>query len=451
MLRVPFWGAPLTADEGGYAEAAKLWAQGWHLYTDVWLDRPQGLLVGFRAIRWLGFTSPHDLRVAAAAIGLLVLGATGLVTYRLAGRHATIFAVLLLAISGSSPYIESFTLSGELLALLPTLLALAALTAYAPRGHPLWLVCAGLLAGSALTVKQSALEGVLAGVAYLVWIERRRSVRSIPLLVAPAALPLGIAAAAAPSFHAWWNAVVTYRFYGDSLITGSLLDRLGMLESSLPAAAAGLALPVLLSVAGWRRAPLLTRLWVAAAVLGVIGGGNFHPHYFQQLAPPLCVIGALGLERMTDLRLRVATGAAAVACILLPAGLWAAGPRRQADAIWPHDPHLQVDGTLAAYVRSHTRPEAKVYVLWAAADVYYLADRAPAFRYLWYRNVQTIPGALEAARTMLDERPPALIVAEQWPGGLDRSGKTAAILRRRYRLVRLVSFVPIFRPRAATG
>src|SRR5438876_2019577 len=38
-LRVPFWGAPLTADEGGYAEAARLWSRGWQLYTDVWVDR----------------------------------------------------------------------------------------------------------------------------------------------------------------------------------------------------------------------------------------------------------------------------------------------------------------------------------------------------------------------------------------------------------------------------
>ena len=143
-LRVPFWGAPLTADEGGYAEAARLWSRGWQLYTDVWVDRPQGLVLGFRAIRWLGLTSPQELRVAAATIGLLVLGATALVTYRLAGRQVAIVAALLLAVAGSSPYIESFTLSGELLALLPTLLALLALTGHARRRRPGWLVGARL-------------------------------------------------------------------------------------------------------------------------------------------------------------------------------------------------------------------------------------------------------------------------------------------------------------------
>src|SRR5439155_5527060 len=366
-LRVPFWGAPLTADEGGYAEAARLWSRGWQLYTDVWVDRPQGLVLGFRAIRWLGLTSPQELRVAAATIGLLVLGATALATYRLAGRQVAIVAALLLAVAGSSPYIESFTLSGELLALLPTLLALLALTGHARRRRPGWLVCAGLLAGCALAVKQSAVEGVLTGVAYLAWTERRRCARSVALLLASAALPLGAAAAAAPSLHAWWYAVVGYRFSGDSLITGSLSDRLGMLGSSLPAAAAALALPALLSVAGWRRAPLLARLWLAAAMLGVVGGGNFHAHYFQQLAPPLCVIGALGFERFADLRLRAAALAAALACVLLPAGLWTEGPNQQAHAIWPHDPHLPVGEAVAACVRSHTRPGAKVYVLWAAA------------------------------------------------------------------------------------
>jgi hypothetical protein len=202
-LRVPFWGAPLTGDEGGYAEAARLWARGWHLYTDVGVDRPQGLILGFRAIRWLGLTSPEELRVASAAIGLLVLGLTMLVAYRFAGRHAAMFAAVLLAVAGSSPYIESFTLSGELLALLPTLVALLALTVYTQRSDPVWLLIAGLLAGCALTVKQSALEGLLAGVAYLVWTERNRCARPVALVVASAALPLSVAAAAAPSFHEW--------------------------------------------------------------------------------------------------------------------------------------------------------------------------------------------------------------------------------------------------------
>src|SRR6476659_5430870 len=47
LLRLPYVTVPLTADEGGYAEVARLWARGAALYDRVdgiWVDRPQGLL-----------------------------------------------------------------------------------------------------------------------------------------------------------------------------------------------------------------------------------------------------------------------------------------------------------------------------------------------------------------------------------------------------------------------
>ena len=49
-MRLPFFDAPLTADEGGYAEAARLWGRGATLYRDIWVDRPQGLILVFRGV-----------------------------------------------------------------------------------------------------------------------------------------------------------------------------------------------------------------------------------------------------------------------------------------------------------------------------------------------------------------------------------------------------------------
>ena len=47
-LRARFVTTPLTSDEGGYLAVARAWAAGKHLYTEAWVDRPQGLLVLFR-------------------------------------------------------------------------------------------------------------------------------------------------------------------------------------------------------------------------------------------------------------------------------------------------------------------------------------------------------------------------------------------------------------------
>jgi hypothetical protein len=271
------------------------------------------------------------------------------------------------------------------------------------------------------------------------------------VLALGAAIPVVLGAGTASRLGDWWFAVVGYRGRGDSLFTGSFQDRLHMLGDSLPPAAKALTLLVLLAAVGWKASPFLARLWLGAAVLGFLGGGNFHPHYYLQLVPPLALLAGVGAERLLVLRPRVtalACAAAVTVSVALAAPLWFAGAREQAREIWPHDPHLLHDGAVADYVRAHTHPGQKVFVLWAAADIYYLADRDPAFKYMWFRNIQTIPHALRDARRVLAARRPALVVVAQPPGSLDHSGRTARILTREYRLQARVDGVAIYRARA---
>src|SRR2546421_12145246 len=83
LVRLPFWKAPLTADEGGYAEVARLWSRGATLYGGAWVDRPQGLVLVFRALHLFG-GSPLAMRAAAAVVAAPVVAATMLLTLRLA-------------------------------------------------------------------------------------------------------------------------------------------------------------------------------------------------------------------------------------------------------------------------------------------------------------------------------------------------------------------------------
>jgi hypothetical protein len=101
-------------------------------------------------------------------------------------------------------------------------------------------------------------------------------------------------------------------------------------------------------------------------------------------------------------------------------------------------------------VRTHTAPNDRIFVLWAGAEVYYLADRRPALPYMWYRNVESIDAALTSARRLLARRKPALVVLVQGPDTIDSSGITGRILRRKYRIATFVEGVPILevRPRA---
>src|SRR3954454_9644614 len=168
LVRLPFWKAPLTADEGGYAEVARLWSHGATLYRGAWVDRPQGLVVVVRALHLVG-GSPLAMRATAAVVAALVVAATMLLTLRLArGRITAVTAGLLAATVGGSPFIESFTLSGELLASLPAVLSLLCFCVYLAGRERDWpanrlfltLAGAGALTGIAMLVKQSAFDEI---------------------------------------------------------------------------------------------------------------------------------------------------------------------------------------------------------------------------------------------------------------------------------------------------
>src|SRR5437660_2538471 len=233
LVRLPFWKAPLTADEGGYAEVARLWSHGAILYDGAWVARPQGLIVVFRAVHLIG-GSPLTMRAAAALVSALVVAATMLLTLRLArGRITAVTAGLLAATVGASPFIESFTLSGELLASLPAVLSLLFFCTYLDGRERGWsgsrlllsLAGAGALTGIAVLIKQSAFDAGLAAVVFLLWRERRRGLAPAAVLVAGALVPVAIAAASAARLSDWLYAVFGYRFNGDSLLTGSLTGR----------------------------------------------------------------------------------------------------------------------------------------------------------------------------------------------------------------------------------
>jgi len=450
LVRLPFFGAPLTADEGGYAEAARLWDHGATLYRDIWVDRPQGLVLIFRGVLQIG-SSTDAIRAVAAFAGALSVLAAMLLAFRLTGRRTAALACgLLMATFGASPFLESFTLAGELLASLAALLSLLAFAAYLRSRVTWWLVAAGLASGCAVMIKQSGFDSALAILAYLAWTERRRAIRPGTVVVAAAAAPVVAGLLAAVSLHRWWFAIVGYRGSGDSIVTGSFVHRLDLLQQSLPAAAKGLGLLILLAALGWRGSTLLVRLWLGAAVIGVIGGGNFHFHYYLQLVPPLAVLAGPGVEKLFARRetlLGAAFAGGAIATVALTVPLMFDSPRAQAKAIWPHDPHLQHDAAVVRYVRAHTGPGQKILVVWAAADVYFLADRAPVIPYMWFRNIEAVPGARAEAHRALAARRAALVIESQQPDSADPSGRTTAILASEYRRVATVDGVPVLAPR----
>jgi hypothetical protein len=342
---------------------------------------------------------------------------------------------VLLGTAGASPFVESFTLSGELLGSFVAVLALCAFTGWFRRRSPWWVASAGLLCGAAVMVKQSALDAAIAIGVYLVL---RREWKALGILVAAAALPVVAGVLSAASVHDWWEAVVAYRGQGDSLATGSVGARFHQFWQTAPQAALALVPLALLAVVGFTRAPLLVRLWLVGAAVGVLGGGNFHAHYYVQLAAPLAALGAFGVARLGMPAL-----AAVVAIAVLSTAFLALQSRdTQTRVVWRHDPHLRVDGDVVPLIQRSVPPGKPIAVVWGDASLYFLANRPPAVRSLWYRNAQAIRGA--AARDIEAVRKGVPLVVALAPA-LRAYPELREVLHCEYRPVRVTGPLHVFR------
>jgi hypothetical protein len=435
-LRAAWFDAPLTADEGGYAEIARLWAQGGHLYGSLWVDRPQGLIIVFRALIAAGITSTVGFRLVAAGLAAIVVVLAFAVGTKLRDRRTGALAAALVATAGASPFIESFTLSGELLA---SVFSTAAVLMFlcSEKGSFAWLPLSGLAAGSAWMVKQSAFDAG-AAIALCIALDRRARSR-LGVFIGAAMIPVVIGVIGSGDPVGWYRDVIGYSV--NSSGGESFSQRVASFANTAVPAAKAL-LPVLLIAGfGWRRAPRIVKVWLYAACVGVLLGGNFHQHYYIQLVVPLSLAAAfIRLPHRLDAWVVAAVGAVTVV-IALP--LYASRDMAQARAIWPGDAHLVTDGTVARFVSRHSTYRQPIYVVWAAADLYYLADRRPAFPYLWLRNLETIKGAVSEVHQLLEEQKPKLVVLEQPSGVVDPTGRTRALLFHDYRVIARVDGVPI--------
>lgn len=463
LLRAPFLVTGLSTDEGGYAYVAQQWSRGARLYDTAWLDRPQGLLLTYRALLGIddsGWTVRLGM-VLAGAIITVALGAIGLL---LVGRRTGIAAAWIYAVVGVAPHLEGITFNGELLASVPSTVSIA-LAVYWWRRHGSlwWLAGAGLLAGLALTMKQSGIDGVLVGAVIVVLAVRRAPGSGAPagrpgLLVAAGVFGGGIAVPLLASvlhgivvgWSDYWTALVGYQLSaigGSGSNTGTRLTDLGRHAGDI---ALDLTVLGVVSVFGWR---VLDRggrwvlgAWLAAGFIGINLGGSYWPHYFVQPLPALVLLVAAAVVavRATGLRRALA------AVVVLPTLAWLAAlvvmsPARRADTI-PYDALAARDDRIAAFIRDSTTDADRIYVLESEAYLYFAAQRESPYPYLWGKPIDKIPDALPRLRAMLTSpQRPTLVVLDTPPAAVDPSGGIAADLAAHYRVDRVVEGVTILR------
>lgn len=440
LLRAPWFDAALSRDEGGVAMVAQGWTHaGPYAYGAVFLDRPPLLVALYRLA---GDTEGIRL-LGAVAAALLVVTST-LLAVRLAGRSAAPWAAGVAAVLASSFAMKSVFTPAELLAAVPSsasvLLLVIALERHSRRR--LWLFAgAGALAAVALLVKQSFADGLAAG-AVAVLAGKLAGVSWRDTLRRAAAYASGVALVGA-ALVAWaaldhrsagsiYYAMFGFRLDATHALAGDFGLRIGRLGS--PVVDSGLAVALLIAIVGIARLrdrPVVRAVlaaWLLAALVGVLLGGSYWPHYLIALVSVTAAGAAAALVRHRWV------AAAGVAAMVVAAAVVAA-------PIAIHDSAASIDQsavTVGDYIRDRAEPGETAYVLYAKADILYYAGLPPAFPYNWSLMMRSAPHAQTKLRRDLasPHRPTWLV---QWQHtrafGLDRSGLTKRLVARYYRRV----------------
>lgn len=470
VLWLPYLDLPLQTDVAVYATLAQRWAHGDTLYLDVTTARPQGIFVVYRLLIAARLDSPRAIH----AVGALVCAACTLlllaISTRIFGRAVGLGAAALFALVMASPAVEGFTANAELYALLPTLAAIWLLWCTFEDSGPMPLLAVGLLAALATLLKPTAIAVMPLALFWVAYCARARGAGWTTWIKSMSAIGFGFFGGVFPALlhgsmtvpDLYFGTVLFGRVAHDSvfgLSPGAQIFSLIVLNLSV----AFFAPPLLLAPqALWelRRGPSRQRAflwaWAGTALGGVLLGGSFFPHYWQQGLPPCAIALALMARAAFDqwqpraLRLRQIVIGATLVMLLLAAMRPIINPPT-AETVMPYyaqDLPASAVPEIARYLADHTSPDETVFVAYQQPDIYYLADRAPATRWLGTAELSRMPGAFDELLARLATRAtaPRYIVGAQdfarW--GFDRDGRLRDLVVHDYYLETTIQGVPIY-------
>ncbi|MFN8639934.1 MAG: glycosyltransferase family 39 protein [Dehalococcoidia bacterium] len=411
LVRLPYFWWPITTDEGGYALGAYWWSRGVTLYShDLWFDRPQGIFVAYR----LGMALLGDGVGAIRLWGALWFGACALGVWQLGrsmlGEREALLAALLTVVACASPWVEGFTANAEAFMVAAT--TASALLAW--RGR---FGLAGLAGGMAVMLKPS---GGAALALCLVWlIQERASLRDWVICGSMGALPI-----VAGVIHGW--ATVGLEPYLDAAIlfrlTHPVPDQLDRFVTGI-GNTMWVTLPLaVLATAGMarleRRARAFCLAWLGVSIAGVAMGGNWWPHYFVQVVPPLALpagalLGGVGRARRFP---ALASLTIVAALLAMPVALYASlGPSGGTDALYGRA-GLLVEDEIGTWIRAHAAPDDRIYVAFSEPGLNYYARRLSVIPWLYIQQLTDIERAFpEVMRAVRDGEPRYVVLVDDGP------------------------------------
>ncbi len=432
-LRSPLHHLPLERDEGAYAEIAKRWFAGAALYRDLFDHKPPFVYVIYGLAPLFADEPVVAVRTLATIYLMLVGAATAALAWRLYGKVATVSGLLLAIVYGSSLAFQGLTFNSEAIMALPATLACLLVVA-GMQGRRYWpLALGGVGVGVAVAAK---LVGVLllpplALAPLLLGWPRGQRLAALGLALAGVSLPWLIFAALLwqqDALPAAFEALVLYNsiYAQESVAIG--WDPVWLWNIWAP------MLPLLLPaifglLVTWRAggkcsaAHAVTALWGLALLASALLSLRAYPHYYLATVPFCSIWAGAGIawlgghtRGIARAALALALLAALLALVVQPVQavreLNGKIPHEQSGTLYGYDGWMffGVADTVAGYVRQHVGPDQRIFVWAAEPEIYYLAERAPATRFVYYYPVERLPGGQEQLMNALRADPPPLII-----------------------------------------
>ncbi|MDO8390004.1 MAG: hypothetical protein Q7V57_05915 [Actinomycetota bacterium] len=463
LLRLRFVFTPITSDEGGYLAVARAWGHGKALYTDVWVDRPQGTLLLYRLWDTVSGGDEDHLRVIALVVGAAaVVGVASLVATLSGRRSHGLVAGALCALLSAAPMVEGYSANGELLggafSVLCIAVAVRVLVAGADRR---WMFAAGALGMVGFSMKQAGIDGLAALGIWLTvvwvfaWRPRAETVGLLWRTVAGAGgvLALLMAHAATLRWSDWWYAMFGYRLEQRSALKGANWDRfwrtwadarplfLPMLVGALVCAAVVLVRRQSLRFAIEKA---LLPLWLLCALATFMSGGQFFHHYWVTLTFPVAAL--CGLVIAAAPRELKAVSLAVIAAF----SLWSWGElvvqsRSEIPVSISNETRPLKAEHVGHWLRRHMQSGDTLYAMCAAAHTYAHAHADPPYPYLWFDGVHQARGSQARLVSLFTENPPTWVAGFDAPNACNPTGEVAEVLVAQYEQVATVDGVPIYR------
>jgi len=473
IFLAPVLNAPFERDQGGYATIARGWLHGAVPYRDLWDNKGPLLFLWYGAsFKWLGesVVAPRVLAGLAAGISVPFVWATARTLF---GRREATLAAALFALSFLNLYIQ-VTANAEVF-MLPPLTAGLWLFAMGARGGGVWwFIGAGAMTSLAVFTRQSAVwtfvgYGAWLGVLFLrVPEERMRQVRAMVCLgvgALAAAAPFAVYFAANGALYDLWNAMFAFNWRWAGQFPFYLKLVPPMLANPVPLAG-GLVFWGLAAVGVWRlwvrgdRCAWLVLSFLVFSEAAAQTLGKTSPHYSVQLLPGAAVAGGVGLpyvlERWQAGRRRLGLALSAATVVTIATAIFAYAQPTAAERFEVQYTFRDyAEGAIkapeiAAAVQSMTKPGDYIYEWGRESEIYFLADRQPASRWLHNRPYSVDKSMLNEVIGDLEEKRPAVILitlekAALASGDYRPPAELAAYLDDHYRYAGRVVYADIYK------